>query len=933
MSRARPWAAGLAAVLAPEASERRRAVERLGTTLAEPAARYALRRLLAADPDAAVRAAAAQALGRKVDARPVDDALAMTELGWLSAALRDLSPVVRDAAVRALAERRAAAARCALERLLPDDPVWWVRRAAVYALGVVGGESAVPALRAALADPFWRVRHAAVQVLAALGQRQHDLRPQLLAETPPASAEYLRSLWGPALAPEEASSDGQVASRLPAELADRDPAVVTARLAAMDVPPAAALVELLCDPHVPLRRLAARRLAELGDVAALEAALRWLEEPRIPHVEDTVVELLDGLGDLARALVVRVLAGAPRRGAARWAVRWVAATRDDELAEPAWRCAVTAGAVAEGLALAPAHALVELLCERPLVGAPALDAAALALAAAEELLRRPGAERGAVLALVPPSADPEVAARLAVAAERSDDPHVLAAARSPDALPRAAALARLASAGLLPEPELAIAVVDPDPLVRGAVLSAVATSALPALLAAEPDPWLRRELAGALARAPGRLAPACVAALAADGDPWLRALSVARLSPREPDDAIRLLALTADPDPMVQAAVIDGLVALSPAELSALGQHTAPHGAAEPPVLVAWRAAANATPDADALAGALGGHAHAPSAPRGAATTPGPAPSRRAFGRSGVLAAPLVVSGAFELAPGSLHVALDAGADTFFWEPTYSAMTRFLRGRAARQRAQVVTGSYHADAASLRLDVERALRRLRRDALDVFLLFWARSPARLDQAAFEAMAALRREGKVRAIGFSTHDRELARAALAAAPWDVVMTRHSAAHPGLERELLSAARAAEVGVLTFSALCYGRMVAGAGAPSAADCYRYSLSQPGVTASISAPRRHRELVENLAVLHQPTLAVEALASLRAHGEGVRAQNQRFATLVRQPTRDAAAAAMAMLEAELPPNEAPAPSSPARRRAAAGPGPAARLRRGRL
>ena len=50
-----------------------------------------------------------------------------------------------------------------------------------------------------------------------------------------------------------------------------------------------------------------------------------------------------------------------------------------------------------------------------------------------------------------------------------------------------------------------------------------------------------------------------------------------------------------------------------------------------------------------------------------------------------------------------------------------------------------------------------------------------------------------------------------------------------------------------------------MLSGPGAPSAADCYRYSLSQPGVTACISAPRRPEELIENLAALIQIGAAI--------------------------------------------------------------------------
>src|SRR5262249_22631848 len=73
-----------------------------------------------------------------------------------------------------------------------------------------------------------------------------------------------------------------------------------------------------------------------------------------------------------------------------------------------------------------------------------------------------------------------------------------------------------------------------------------------------------------------------------------------------------------------------------------------------------------------------------------------------------------------------------------------------------------------------------------------------------------------------------------------------------------------------------------------------------------AVISAPRRTSELVENLDVLRAPTLDADAIAALRTHGVGVRAENARFNTLLRQPTRDAAAAARELLAAELPPTD---------------------------
>src|SRR5262249_38685942 len=162
-----------------------------------------------------------------------------------------------------------------------------------YALAAVAGTAELPALMGVLADPFWRVRHAAVKVLAVLGARDPDVRDELLIAEPTPAVTFLRGTWGPVAI--QAPARAPAPSARPPELLDPDPAVVTARLADMGELDPVALVELLCDPHVPLRALAARRVAAAaasGDLAAAWAALDWLEEPRIPHVGDTVSELL-----------------------------------------------------------------------------------------------------------------------------------------------------------------------------------------------------------------------------------------------------------------------------------------------------------------------------------------------------------------------------------------------------------------------------------------------------------------------------------------------------------------------------------------------------------------------------------------------------------------------------------------------------------------
>lgn len=271
--------------------------------------------------------------------------------------------------------------------------------------------------------------------------------------------------------------------------------------------------------------------------------------------------------------------------------------------------------------------------------------------------------------------------------------------------------------------------------------------------------------------------------------------------------------------------------------------------------------------------------------------------TRRLLGSTGISVSSLGVSGAYNPSPRALRRAEEAGVNLFFWEPSYTNLTRYLRRGERRTERVIVAGTYHADAASIEVDVNRALKKLNRDALDVFLLFWVRSPSRIDDEALTVLEKLKTQGKIRAHGISTHHRDLAADYVERHLGDVIMVRHNAAHRGAEEKLFPLALKHNVGVISFSALCYGRMVkrvpgATITTPKASECYRYSNTQPGVTATWSAPRRLREIEENLHALAAVPLTEERVVELRQHGDAVYRGSQQFNAWVRQapaPTRE--------------------------------------------
>lgn len=838
-------------LLAQSPIERARAIR---DTPATPELTYAVRRVLFTDHDGNVRAAAARRLARLIGDAPV----VADGLQWLLDALAvEPLPAVRDAIVRGLADcPPSPPALRSLAAIAAGDPTWWLRRTAIYALAACAPRASetIECCRCALADPFWRVRHAAVTVLGQLAADSPELRQALAsldADSPAVS--YLRSSVGPAaIVP---PSPALPTSELPIHLRDPDPAVVHARLLRDPAPPPGALVELLADPHQALRELAAERLARSGDLAALARALDWLDEPRIPHAATTVRELLDQLGDPALAVARHALARRHRPGAARWAIEWVVATRSETLFAAAIDCACEVSELRD--AAAPLVDDDEL--------ASWLSDPAICEAAAYELHAR-----GLVgpLAAAITSDSPRVRALAIDAAARCNGWHAVAAARHDEHhAPRAIAVRWLVKHGRL---DPATAIHDRDPSVREACLASGDLACATDLLAHDRDPWVRRAAARVVATHRD-VSPTLAATMISDRDPMVRMYAQLAAPTRGGllDDAA-----------MVRAAAADRLACDVVAPLLGAVTAVADRDDSPPPL------------------------ASPPAAPTAIA--------RRYFGRAGFAIAPLAISGVYDVAGDELSYAHHSGVDLFFWEPGYDRLGRWLRERPRDTR--VLTGSYHGDAKWIRRDVESALRTLRRERLDGFLLFWVRSPARVDGAAFAMLDRLKREGKLAAIGFSTHHRELAADALRASPWDVVMVRHSAAHPGAEHELFPLARERGTAVVTFSALTYGRLLRGADPPSAAECYQYCLAQPAVTATVSAPRTGDELVANLTVLTAPPLSDLRIAELRAHGRSVRLESQRFNSLLRQPTRDAAAAARELLAGDTPPRE---PAVPAARR----------------
>jgi aryl-alcohol dehydrogenase-like predicted oxidoreductase len=260
------------------------------------------------------------------------------------------------------------------------------------------------------------------------------------------------------------------------------------------------------------------------------------------------------------------------------------------------------------------------------------------------------------------------------------------------------------------------------------------------------------------------------------------------------------------------------------------------------------------------------------------------------LGRTGIPVHRLGLSASYLPGRAAIHEAVDAGLNYFFLYGFDFQMVRALREimKTGRERYVVATGPYnliwgHTD---VRRTLERRLRQLGTDYVDVFLFLGVMKPGQLPPRVLDDLRRLREEGRVRAVGLSTHDRALAGRLAADGAVDVLMVRYNAAHRGAETDIFPHLARHDPGVVAYTATRWTALLRRTRGwpregrvPTAGECYRFVLSSPHVDVCMTAPRSLRELEENLAALARGPLDADDMAFLRQFGDAVYARQRWF------------------------------------------------------
>src|SRR5262249_12996612 len=122
--------------------------------------------------------------------------------------------------------------------------------------------------------------------------------------------------------------------------------------------------------------------------------------------------------------------------------------------------------------------------------------------------------------------------------------------------------------------------------------------------------------------------------------------------------------------------------------------------------------------------------------------------------------------------------------------------------------------------------------------------------------ALEYCRAAQRDGWVRMIGLTSHQRPLAAEAAQSGLLDMLMIRYNAAHRGAEKEVFPVTDARNLPVVVYTCLRWGGLLQpttadppGFVVPRAPAWYRFALQTPSVSVALMAPDNRRQLEENL------------------------------------------------------------------------------------
>ncbi len=248
------------------------------------------------------------------------------------------------------------------------------------------------------------------------------------------------------------------------------------------------------------------------------------------------------------------------------------------------------------------------------------------------------------------------------------------------------------------------------------------------------------------------------------------------------------------------------------------------------------------------------------------------------LGRTGLRAGRIGFAAAYGAPARAVEEAVERGVTYLYWgSMRRSGMGEAIRNiiKKDRQKIQICLQTYHRWRSFANRSIEKGLTALGADYADVLLLGYHNK--RPSDKIMDWAQSLKETGKVRFLAISTHNRKLVPVLAAQHEIDIFHVRYNAAHRGAEEDIFPhISPDSGPGIVAFTATRWGqllrpkRMPEGARIPTAADCYRFDLSHPGVHLVMAGPKTYEESQAIARALELGPMTDEELAWMRKIGD---------------------------------------------------------------
>ncbi len=254
---------------------------------------------------------------------------------------------------------------------------------------------------------------------------------------------------------------------------------------------------------------------------------------------------------------------------------------------------------------------------------------------------------------------------------------------------------------------------------------------------------------------------------------------------------------------------------------------------------------------------------------------------KRILGKTGIKVSRIGISSSFGANTAVYQEAFERGCNYFTWgtfiRGRSSAFRSFMKQiTAAGNREKIVLGLLSYSHTTFLGDhfLKSALRQTGTDFVDGLILgyFSKRPPQRLIDWALDA----KERGLIRAIGITTHNRDIVAQLAQENIIDYFHIRYNAVHRGAEQDIFPQMPEHRPGLVSFTATTWGKllnqkkMAPGVSAPTAGDCYRFVLSREEIDVCMMGVKNQAMLNENLTALEKGPMTPEQLAKMRSIGD---------------------------------------------------------------